>query len=108
MFRVSQKESYKWPVVVQEPNNGAFTESRFTAEFKILPQARLDSVAAGREENADLADEVLLGWDGVVDRDGNPLLFSEETKAIVLDIPYAKMAIVRAFFSSIAGRLPKT
>lgn len=108
MFKLSTQTSYKWAVKVQIPGNNAFQESSFTAEFKIIPQSRIDSITKKDDEAADLLDEILLGWDGVMDENNQPILFTPETKAALIDIPYIRMAIIRAFFSSIAGRIPKT
>lgn len=107
MFKLSQKETYKWKVIVSVPDNNAFREQSFVAEFKIIPQSQIDLIAKNQQnEDIDLAGEVLVGWEGIED-EGAPLLFSEEAKTKLLDIPYVKMAVIRAFFSSIAGRLPK-
>ena len=51
----------------------------------------------------ELVTEVLLGWDGINDEDGNPIKFSQKALAQVIDVPMLATSISKAFFDSIAG-----
>lgn len=107
MFKIDQEPSYEWPVNVFIPRNGGkFVKSTFIGEFKALPQSEIDSILRDVREGADDADfcaESLIGWSGVQDADGSELRFSDEAKAKLLNIPYARHAVVTAFFESISG-----
>lgn len=119
-FVLKQSSSYKWPVSVKLPaDGGKFEKQTFDAEFKRLPQVRINEIqadvqvrikAAERNESIDgaisdqsIADELLLGWDGVIDADGDEVPFSEATKQQLLDIPTVAAAIVIAYFDSLTG-----
>lgn len=123
-FVLKQSTSYKWPVSVKLPaDGGKFEKQTFDAEFKRLPQARINEIqtdvqvrikAAERNESVDgsisdqsIADELLVGWDGVVDGDGDEVPFSEATKQQLLDIPTVAAAIIVAYFDSLTGTKAK-
>ena len=117
-FVLKQSDSYTWPVSIKLPANGGKRERQtFDAEFKRLPQSRINEIqlqvqqrmkAAERGEDTgegisdqSIADEVLVGWDGIVDGDGEPVPFSKGSKAQLLDVPMMAGAIIEAFFASL-------
>jgi len=119
-FVLKQSSSYSWPVTVKLPaDGGKFEKQTFDAQFKRLPQARINEIqvdvqtrikAAERNEplegginDQSIADELLIGWDGVVDGDGDAVTFSEAVKQQLLDIPTVASAIIVAYFESLAG-----
>lgn len=123
-FVLKQSTSYKWPVSVKLPaDGGKFEKQTFDAEFKRLPQGRINEIqaevqlrikAAERNEPVDnsisdqtIADELLVGWAGVVDADGDEVPFSEATKQQLLDIPTVAAAIIVAYFDSLTGTKAK-
>lgn len=101
MFRIKKQENFKWPVRVQEPaDGGKFIKRTFNAEFVSLEQSEINQVVA---ESGDLADRVLIGWDGVQDSDGNELAVTDENKALLLAVPYIRVAIMTAYNEAMSG-----
>ncbi len=111
-FVLSQSTSYLWPVTVQFPvDHGRFEKQTFDAEFKRLPQSRIDQVIE-RSDNVsvndtDFAREVLLGWVGVQDDKKQDIPFSVEAANRLLELPLVAGAIVQAFFASLTGAKTK-
>lgn len=105
MFKIEQNLTYTWPVEVFAPRDGGkYQKGTFTAEFKALAQDQIDSILADLRDgrpDTDFALECLIGWKGVQDADGSELAFSDEAKEKLLNIPYARTAVVQAFFESI-------
>jgi hypothetical protein len=100
-FVLKQSDSYTWPVSIKLPANGGKREKQtFEAEFKRLPQSRINEIqllvqqrikAAERGEDTgegitdqSIADEVLVGWEGIVDGDDEAVSFNKGTKAQLL------------------------
>ena len=123
-FILKQSSSYVWPVTVKLPiSGGKFEKQTFDAEFKRLPQARINKIqievqarikSSERNETADdsisdqsIADEILIGWVGVLDEDGDEVPFSESMKQQLLDIPTLASAIIVAYFDSLTGTKTK-
>jgi len=123
-FVLKQSDSYTWPVSIKLPANGGKRERQtFDAEFKRLPQSRINEIqrevqlrvsAAERgEDNGEgisdqsIADEILVGWDGIVDGDGEPVPFSNAVKAQLLDVPMMAGSLVAAYFESLVEQKRK-
>jgi len=107
-FILAQKPSYTWPVkYTAAGDNGKTQSSDFLAEFKRLPQSRLDEIYQ-RAQTETIDDEafiaeILLGWSGIKDADGQDVPFNDLHRRVLLDLPGMRAAIVDAFFHSIRG-----
>jgi len=107
MFKLTQSNTYTWPVSVNIPvNGGQYDKQTFDGEFKRLSDARLkeirSSIEAGQLTDADFVRELMVGWKGVTD-DGADVPFSQSTLAQLLDIPGVAAAVVMAVVESLAG-----
>lgn len=119
-FVIKQSSSYVWPVTVKLPiSGGKFEKQTFDVEFKRLPQARINKLqievqarikASQRNEATDesisdqsIAEELLIGWSGVLDEDGDEVPYTESMKQQLLDIPTMASAIIVAYFDSLTG-----
>jgi len=123
-FVLSQSQSYSWPVVIRLPADGGKREkASFDAVFKRLPQSRINEIqqqvqqrmrAAEQGEDLDngvtdqsIADEILMGWSGIVDGDGDEVPYSEGAKAELLDVPMVAGALIGAYFESLVEQKRK-
>jgi len=116
-FKLSTATSYPWPVAGEL----AGTRYSFTAQFAFLDQERIDYllVASAKraallkrgEDDPDLAGvtaraiaaEVLAGWSGVTDDDGEPIDFTAAAADKFLRIQGVAAAIVEAWGESLEG-----
>lgn len=107
MFVITQSPSYKWAVTVETPSDGSVHKKEtFDAEFKRLPQSRITELVEGFGDNLkdiDIAREVLVGWAGINDAEGNEVPFTDAMKVRLLDIPAVATSIVTAYIDSITG-----
>ena len=107
MFKLTQTTTYFWPVTVNLPmDGGKFDKQTFDAEFKRVPQSRLEElrkqVEEGKLNDADLVREVLVGWRGVSDGE-TEVQFSDTTLAQLLDVPTVAGSVIYSFMESLAG-----
>ena len=107
-FKLDQQGTYKWPVTVEVPvDDGRHDKQKFDGEFKRITQSRIREmgqlIETGDLTDVDLVKEVLVGWDGIEDDQGNELKFSQSKLKQLLDVPMVATAIATAFFDSIAG-----
>ena len=117
-FVLNQSQSYSWPVSIQLPADGGKREkSSFDALFKRLPQSRINEIhqlvqqrikSAERGDELDngvtdqsIAAEILVGWAGILDADGDDVPYSEAVKAQLLDVPMMAGALIEAYFTSL-------
>ncbi len=107
MFKITPFRQVKWPVTISVPQDGGRVQKHeITARFDILPQSRLDDLVRGQrgaDEDKDLLREVLLGWDGVADEDGVAIEFADAPRDQLLDIPYVRGALLKAYFEAASG-----
>lgn len=107
VFRIAQKETYTWPVVVELPaDGGKFQRHAFDVEFRRAPKAETDRIlheaAEGALTDEQLVARLVVGWSGVEDVDGEPLPFSQENLARLLGCYYqVPRAIARAWIDSL-------
>lgn len=119
-FVLKQSDSYKWPVTFKLPiDGGKYEKQIFEAEFKRLPQARLNQIQEAVQDRARavalndhidglitdqaVADEILVGWSNVLDEDGDEIAYSAASKQLLLEVPALASAIIVAFFESVTG-----
>ena len=116
-FKLSTASSYPWRV----SGRLAGESYSFTAEFAFLDQERIDYllVASAKraallkrgEDDPDLAGvtaraiaaEVLVGWSGVTDDDGEPIDFTSAAADKFLRIQGVAAAITEAWGESLEG-----
>jgi hypothetical protein len=120
-FVLKQSATYSWPVPFKVPTDGGkYEKQTFDAEFNRLPQSRINEIQTevqarirsaekGEAFESDIsdisiADEVLAGWAGVVDDEGEEVPFSATSKAQLLNIPGLAGSIIEAYFESVAGK----
>ena len=107
-FTLKTSDSYKWPVSIDIPvDHGKHERRTFDAEFKRITQSRVrkmgELIETGEITDIDLVREVLIGWEGIADEDGNSVKFSNNSLMVLCEIPMAATAISKAFFESLAG-----
>jgi len=123
-FVLKQSATYKWPVTFKLPTDGGkYEKQTFDAEFRRLPQSRINEIQSevqarirATENNQavdseisdiSIAAEVLAGWAGIVDDDGDEIPFSEAGKAQLLEVPLMAGAVIEAYFDSLTGKKTK-
>ena len=106
MFKVAKKKEVEWPVTVSIPQDGGkVTKATFTAKFEVVDSDESEDILFGRNPDCtDILDRVLIGFSGVAFEDGTPMEFSTESKATLLKIPYARQALLDAFFALQKGQ----
>jgi len=123
-FVLKQSDSYSWPVSIKLPADGGKRERQtFDAEFKRLPQSRINEIqelvqkqikatergeaTASEISDQSIADEILVGWDGIVDGEGEPVPYSKASKAMLLDVPMMAGALISVYFESLVEQKRK-
>lgn len=104
MFKIALSETYTAPVTVELP--GSKSKNVFEAEFLRLSQPDVESLLAkireGELDDAGFCREVMVGWKGVSDAEGE-LDFTPVNLDTLLAIYPVSRCIVEGFFASLAG-----
>ena len=102
-FKIAQSDSYKTKVEVETTTEtGKKEKSAFNVMFKRLTQTEITSIVD--TENLtfeELMAKVLVGWDGLIDADNEPLDFNEANRTALYEIPQARYALREAYWESV-------
>ena len=98
MFRLTIPDHLTLPVTVRFPDGG---EGDCTVDVRYLgQQARRDYLQRITDESLtdpQILDDMIVGWDGIVDEKGEPMRFdSQAARRWVLDVPWVYEAVLRA------------
>ena len=106
-FVIKRKESFSWPVKVDLPEDGKFRRHTFEAEFKNIPTSRfqelLDLSQTGDINDVDIVREVMIGWSGILDDNGEEMPFVKAKFDELLEVFGIPQAIAQAFVESQTG-----
>jgi hypothetical protein len=113
-FKISRSQTYRWPIKIRLPKDGGgCTVETFEGEFRRLKQSRIDELRrqliaqeeSGLEEGEITAEaaigEILAGWSGIMDDDGEEVPFSPSAVAELLELPTVAMQILRSWGESL-------
>lgn len=105
MLKIVKNPEFTATVKVSVPAAGGFTDGSFTARFRALTVTEAEAFnLASTTGTTDYLRRIFIGWDsGVVDEDGAPMPFSDETRDELLDIPFIRMAVLSAYNGAMAG-----
>lgn len=99
-FKIALTPTYKTKIVVETPNDqGKFDKSDFLAEFKRLNMDDLDAMR--NVPQPEVIEQVLVGWSGLIDDEGNDVPFNSANRNALMRIPQAMHALVEGFWTSI-------
>jgi len=118
MFILKKEATFTHPIVFTTPaDGGTQKEETFDATFKIIPQSRINEIGLQAQQKKNeiengimdgteisdllIADEILVGWDGITDGD-KPVPFTKATKKQVLDIAGLANLLVTIYFEEVS------
>jgi hypothetical protein len=125
-FVLDQNPWYRWPVGFDIPIDGKWKRESFDGHFARVGQDRVNTLVEAAQRRVALlqrgetdpdvdgmteiaiADEILVGWDGIVDGDGQEVPFSEAMKARLLKVEGVATAIITAWAESLQGSKKRT
>ena len=115
MFRLEESHEFEWPVEIRKPigvdaqGRPDFERHRITVTFRALPLDEAAEAMDGGDEDRrrPLMQQVIVGWTGVLDADGQKLECNAENIARLTRIGYAGAALTEAYFRALTGRAEK-
>lgn len=115
-FILEQSPTFTWPITIRElTDGGRYRTHQFEAVFHRLPQDRLEEMqlsyqrikaAVVRDEALDelptleIASEILAGWRGITDPDGQEVQYAAATKAQLLRVATVADVLVSTYFDA--------
>ena len=123
MFILKKEATFTQPIKFYTPSDGGIQkEATFDAVFKIIPQSRINEIreqADKKQKELDegitdgenisdvlIADEILVGWDGVTDGE-KEIPYSKATKKLILEFPMLANRLVEIYFAELTKQKTK-
>ena len=105
-FVLKKVSSYKWPVSVDVPvDGGKFKKETFTAVFKKMSRSAFNDLVEQGDDA--LIGEIVEGWEGVKDEEGEEIEYNEAMRDELFDDPYVMRAVITAYTESLLGAQAK-
>tara|TARA_B000000532_G_C18702251_1_gene334491 strand:- start:203 stop:577 length:375 start_codon:yes stop_codon:yes gene_type:complete len=123
MFILKKEATFTQPIKFYTPSDGGIQkEVTFDAIFKIIPQSRINEIkeqADKKQKELDqgitdgenisdvlIADEILVGWDGITDGE-KEIPYSKATKKLILEYPLLANTLVEIYFAELTKQKAK-
>ncbi|MAQ04543.1 MAG: hypothetical protein CMA50_01810 [Euryarchaeota archaeon] len=123
MFILKKEATFTQPIKFYTPSDGGIQkEETFDATFKIIPQSRINEIreqADKKQKELDqgitdgenisdvlIADEILVGWDGITDGE-KEIPYSKATKKLILEYPLLANTLVEIYFAELTKQKAK-
>ena len=123
MFILKKEATFTQPIKFYTPSDGGLQkEETFDAVFKIIPQSRINEIreqADKKQKELDegitdgenisdvlIADEILVGWDGITDGE-KEIPYSKATKKQILEFPMLANRLVEIYFAELTKQITK-
>lgn len=94
MLKIVKNPEFTAQVKVQVPAEGGHIDASFTARFKAATVSEAEAFdMMSTSGTTDWLRSILIGWDGVVGEDGEPISFSNLARDQLLDVPLSLIHI---------------
>lgn len=103
MFVLAKECTFTWPVSVLVPGSGRHEAKTFQGRFRVVPARRAAELMGPERAPLPLLREALIGWQGVVDEQGQAVPYSEAARDALLDHPFVLAAVARAYADALSG-----
>lgn len=106
MFKLDPEQTFRHKVVAKVPVDGGYRSDEFRATFRVVP---VDKMAQFDLHDGPSSTEFLkhavVHLDDVAGVDDAPIEYSDELRDQVIALPYARVALVRAYHEAVSGAL---
>ncbi len=101
MLRIDKDPCFRTAVAVRLPGE---QEESFVARFRVLGLSEQETFDLGSAEGATgFLRRVVIGGEDIAGTDGEPLVWSDELRDRLIDLPHIRSALVRAYFEGVAS-----
>jgi hypothetical protein len=104
-------DTFDWKVKLPIPTKNKLETHTFTATFKRITQDRFEELGRLQSEeglsNAEICKEIMVGWSGMQDKEGNDLPFTDTYVNKLLNVAGASAFIANVFGEAYTGGLKR-
>lgn len=100
MLKLARNPEFTHNVTVRVPVDGGHSEQTFKARYRVVPWKELTAHESDPEEQAR---QVLIGWEGIVDDDENPIPYSDAARDELLSMMFVRLPVLRTYVEAITS-----
>ncbi len=105
MFRLDETFSFTRDIAIVLPSG---EEQNFVCSFRLLDEdCFAQQLADDNDPDRALMQVAVVGWQDILNIQGKPYPFSQQNLQSLLDLPFVKRALTRAYVEGIKGSLEK-
>lgn len=99
MFKFQKIPRVKWPVTIAVPqDDGEVVSKEISVGYKLIPHKRFMELSG--DNDLALLKEVVIGWTGIGDEDGNDLPFSEANLDDLLQHAFIRLPLFSGYMQA--------
>lgn len=103
MFKVVSERTFTARLRAQVPVDGGTREEPFKATFRVLGNERVEDFDLESKSGTDeFLRAVIVELHELADAEGHPLAYSDDVRDQIINIPYARTALIRGYFDNIS------
>ena len=104
MFKVVDDLTFTHSVTARVPVDGGHDEQEFKATFKVMPVDQVDNYDLKTVEGAtEFLARVVVSMSELADEKGKDLAYNDDVRSKVLQMPYARKALLDAYSKGVSG-----
>jgi hypothetical protein len=106
MFKLASDPTFTHVVRVQVPVDGGHATETLRVTYRVIGTEALERYELNTSEGTrEFLRATIVRLDDIVDETGAPVPYSDAVRDRVIDLPYARVAIVRGYFDGVARGL---
>lgn len=104
MFKIFEDPQFSEDVPISVPDGDGWRQQVLRTRFRALPVSEMRAIDEAEGESlAILLDRVVVRFENLVDNDGNPLPGDGEWRDRMMEYPFVRAGLIRAFYSAQTG-----
>nr|BAR26504.1 unnamed protein product [uncultured Mediterranean phage uvMED] len=104
-------DTFEWKIKIPIPNKNKRDTHVFNGVFRRITQDRFNELQTLQEQeglkNEDIVREIMVGWSGMQDKEGNELPFTSSNLNKLLNVFGLAAYIIKAFTEAYTGGLQR-
>ncbi|SRR5581483_9504278 len=103
MFKINPNPVFTIGVPILVPADGGTREETLTVTYRALASSEIDKFnLRDPEDTAAFLRTVIKDVQDIADADGNPLKYSPDVLALLIDLPWVRQGLCAAYFAGVA------
>ena len=103
-LRISSRPTFRHKITARVPIDGGFRDEVFLVRYQLASNAEADHASDALKD--DFLHDVVVEIEDLVDESGGALAWSDEVRAQVFALPWARVAILNGYFqATVVGKL---